>query len=717
VKINMTTMPSTRATGIVAFAAFLTMAVSHLAADPIDRLALVRRHNPVIRKADPLEPLSVGNGAFAFSVDVTGLQTFTDFYDKGIPLCTQSYWGWHTLPNPGNYRLESALVDFDTYGRKVKYPTNLKSASSEWLRSNPHRLGLGQVGLALIKSDQSPAGLGDLENIEQTLDLWSGLVTSRFMLGGSPVQVRTCCHPDLDLVAIRVESPLVAARRLSIRIRFPYGSNRFGKDPGDWDHPGLHETTMTRGPEGRVGFQRRLDADRYYVTVVSPGGARLDETGRHQYALVPAGSGSSFECVVAFSPVPVVSALPDARQCEAASAEHWKHFWSEGGAVDLSGSTDPRAHELERRVVLSQYLLAIQSAGPLPPPETGLTCNGWYGKPHLECHWWQGVQFALWGRLELLERSLPWYRSILPAARQTAQLQGYAGVRWPKMVGPDGREGPSAIAPLLIWQQPHPIYYAELCYRAHPDRATLEKYKDMIFQTAEFMVSYAVWDSEQERFVLGPPVMPAQENYDAKITCNPTFELAYWRWGLETAQKWRERLGLAREVKWDHVIRHLSPLPLKDGLYLTAESVPDTWTNRKVWLDHPSMLAARGMLPGPGVDREAMRRTLRVVMEKWNWGSCWGWDFPMVAMTAARIGEPGLAVDALMMKTPRNHYLLNGHNFLHNGLPVYLTGNGSLLAAVAMMASGWDGAPDGNAPGFPQDGRWSVRWEKLKPMP
>ena len=75
-------------------------------------------------KPMPLTPFSLGNGAFALSVDVTGLQTFSGFYDKGIPLCTQSYWGWHTLPNPDNYRLEDTLVDFDTYGRKVKYPTN-----------------------------------------------------------------------------------------------------------------------------------------------------------------------------------------------------------------------------------------------------------------------------------------------------------------------------------------------------------------------------------------------------------------------------------------------------------------------------------------------------------------------------------------------------------------------------------------------------------------
>jgi hypothetical protein len=33
-----------------------------------------------------------------------------------------------------------------------------------------------------------------------------------------------------------------------------------------------------------------------------------------------------------------------------------------------------------------------------------------------------------------------------------------------------------------------------------------------------------------------------------------------------------------------------------------------------------------------------------------------------------------------------------------------------------MMAAGWDGAPAGNAPGFPADG-WIVRWENLHPAP
>ena len=66
----------------------------------IDRAALVRRHDPFIRKLDPLAPLSVGNGTFAFTADVTGLQTFPEEYESQMPLCTLAQWGWHTSPRP-----------------------------------------------------------------------------------------------------------------------------------------------------------------------------------------------------------------------------------------------------------------------------------------------------------------------------------------------------------------------------------------------------------------------------------------------------------------------------------------------------------------------------------------------------------------------------------------------------------------------------------------
>src|SRR5881394_563033 len=66
----------------------------------IDRKALVTRHNPVLDKFDPLSPLSIGNGEFAFTAEATGLQTFTAEYEKAMPLCTMSQWGWHTTPLP-----------------------------------------------------------------------------------------------------------------------------------------------------------------------------------------------------------------------------------------------------------------------------------------------------------------------------------------------------------------------------------------------------------------------------------------------------------------------------------------------------------------------------------------------------------------------------------------------------------------------------------------
>jgi hypothetical protein len=114
-----------------------------------------------------------------------------------------------------------------------------------------------------------------------------------------------------------------------------------------------------------------------------------------------------------------------------------------------------------------------------------------------------------------------------------------------------------------------------------------------------------------------------------------------------------------------------------------------------------------------------MRRTLHQVMKNWDWNNTWGWDYPMMAMTAARLGEGETAIEALLMDKSKNGYLPNGHNpQMGPTLPLYLPGNGGLLYATALMAAGWDGAPPGKkAPGFPDDGNWVVKWEGLKKAP
>ena len=684
------------------------------APEAVDRRARLARHAPVVRTFESYSALSVGNGKFAFTADATGLQTFPDDY-KDLPLATQSEWGWHSFPNTAGIKPEDALVDYDAHGRKVGYMSAQNGPAGKWLRENPHRLSLARIGFVLRHADGSAARSADLGDVRQRLDLWTGTLDSRFTLDGRAVRVLTAAHPERDLIAVRVESTELDPARLAVRIAFPYGGVTHTGDPADWTHPDLHTTTIAQRDRRSVEWHRTLDADEYWVRASWTDGGAMQAVGKHEFLLEPA-AGSTFECAFDFSPRRESDTLTSVGATLAASAAHWQRFWSDGGTLDLSGSTDARATELERRIVLSEYLTAIQCAGTRPPQETGETFNSWFGKSHLEMHWWHAAHFALWGRSAMLERSLPWYSQILPVARATAARQGYRGARWPKMVGPDGRESPSGIGVFLIWQQPHPIYLSELVYRARPDRRTLERHKDIVFASAEFMASYPFWDQRTRRYVLGPPLIPAQESHPAATTFNPTFELAYWAFGLETAQRWRQRLGLAREPAWDRVIRSLSAMPMRDGLYVNAESAPTTFTEANQRRDHPTLLGAYGFVASPRVDRAAMRRTLLRVMESWQWDETWGWDYPLVAMTAARLGEPSIALDALLMQTQKNRYHPNGHNYQRPGLTIYLPGNGGLLSAVATMAAGWDGAPRRNAPGFPRDG-WTVRAEGLRGLP
>ena len=652
-------------------------------------------------------------------MDATGLQTFPEAFEQTLPLGTLSDWGWHTAPNPNGWSVDKiSFKEFpDLNGRLVPYcdvPGNKKTPEIQWLRANPHRLPLGQIGFILKHADGSPAKTNELTNILQTLDLWNGAITSFFKFDGVPVEVKTVCDPKLDAVAVHVKSPLLKQNRLVIQIRFPYDTGDV--KTADWSQPEAHQTTLVQSKPNQATFTRKLDNDAYLVNARWSLGASITNTAKHQFEIVPAKKSDTLELVCEFG-TKVNSNLPGSGAVRASAQRYWNNFWQTGGAIDLSGSQDPRWFELERRIVLSQYLVAIQDAGKNPPQETGLTYNTWEGKFHLEMHWWHEAQFALWNRLPLLEKSLEYYQKILPRAEATAKKQGYAGARWPKMTSPSGAESPSPVGPFLVWQEPHPIFYAELCWREHPDKATLEKFKDIVFQTADFMASYATWNTNTSRYVLGPVLQCALEIFPKDKTFNPTFELTYWRWALEAAQTWRERLDLPREKKWDEVLKGLAKPPVVDGKYAFAETAMDSYTNPKWNADHPSVTAALGQLPRPGVDTNLMSNTLDWVWKNWNWPDTWGWDYPMLAMTAARLGEPERAVDALLLDTPKNHYALNGHVYQRPGLTIYLPANGGLLYAVAMMVAGWDGTSKTNAPGFPDNGQWTVRWENLRTAP
>jgi hypothetical protein len=720
----------------------------------------------------------VGNGNFAFTADITGLQSFPEQYSKWAPLLTEAQWGWHSFPNPSHFKYEDSLVPVDVHGTTQYYPwlhdwSEAKKPAIAWLRENPHRISLGRIALYLTSKSGQTVRFSDLASTQQTLDLWSGSLLSQFEVAGEAVQVETSVHPDLDMLMVTLRGPALAAGRLGVELRFPGVAASLNPDPADWQHPERHQTTVTARDARSLSLTRTLDDTRYFVTLNADQNVTSSLVAPHTFRVLPQRRvrPDSMTILVLFSSRPPEgktpppqrtpragqtkpqpsggdsharqTVLPSPAATRSAVAEYWSHYWSKGGAIDLSGSTDPRAPELERRIVLSQYLMAVNAAGSLPPQEEGLFSNSWNGKFHLEMHAWHAAHFAVWGHPELLERSMPWYLEHLEEAEDRARAHGLQGAWWPKMVGPEGRESPSTITPFIMWQQPTPIYLAELTYRAKPTRTTLARYRDLVFDTANLLASFAYFDRARGEYVLGPPIVPAQEVFPPLSTFNPAFELEYFRFGLATAQKWRQRLSLPRDAHWDEVLQKLAPLPQRDGLYLATESFPQLWEQARspacsaghaapqCWnRDHPAFLGALGLLPGEDVDHEIMRKTLHEVETHWDLRQTWGWDFPLLAMTATRLHQPEKAIELLLYDAPNNHFGRAGMTprvhleatqvgappSYHRDAETYFPANGSLLLAVALMSAGWDGETT-PSPGFPKDGRWRVRVEGIQPLP
>ncbi len=683
----------------------------------INRLALVTRNNVVIEQPDTLASLSVGNGDFAFTTDITGLQTFYKEYENGVTLGTQSNWGWHTFPNTENYKVMESAQYSGYRGRNVPYLTQFQgdgrdARAANYFRENPQRLQLGVIRLLLKKANGSEVELADIQRPKHQLNLWEGRISSEFSVEGQPVKVEVFCHQQKDMVSARISSALIEKGQLKVEWIFPYAVPVNTHSGYDFASPEKHQSKLERVNDHSVRILRTLDNDHYQVKLCWEGNATLNESEKHHFVLASK-SGKTLEFSCLFAPEDQKETLPAFAETEKNNLETWKNFWETSGVVDFSACTDVRAKELERRFVLSQYLTKIQNSGALPPQETGLVYNSWYGKAHLEMHWWHSAHFANWGHPEVLGKQLEWYRSIYQKALETAQMQGFKGVRWPKMVGPEGQNSPSGIGSYLIWQQPHFIYMAEQLYRSNPSPEILNKYKDLVFATADFIADFAVPDSSGKVYNLLPPLIPAQEHWKKETTVNPPFELAYWHWALTIAQQWRNRLNMQPEPVWEAVRTKIAAPVQENGLYLGIANAPDSYTNPKAITDHPMVTGTVGILPlWDKVDPEIMRNTLKVVLQKWNWPTTWGWDYPMVAMCATRLNEPELALEALLKDVQKNTYLKNGHNYQSDRLRIYLPGNGGFLKAIALMCAGWDGCTISN-PGFPKDGRWNVKWEGL----
>lgn len=708
----------------------------------IDRKAVLERNNPKVEAADPLSSLTVGNGAFAATIDVTGLQSFPEQYAEGVPLTTMTTWGWHSFPNTKQLTEQESQKSVDAgHGHKeiyaVEYKTDGRNKdATEYFRVNPHRLNLGCLGFVFSDDKGNTLPLTAISDIRQELKLWEGTVESGYKVAGSPVEVVTGANGD-EMFA-HIATPLFGKRQAKLALRLPYPTGKHSDDAADWASTDRHTSRVLASTKQSALIEHQIDDTHYYISLRWQGRAKLSNTEPHVFTLTPL--DNTIDVAVTYSGSQ--NACPASELCIdselQACRKRMETFWQSGAFVDFSLCTDPRAKELERRTVLSQYVTYVNCGnGGVPPQETGLTYNSWFGRPHLEMTWWHAVHFSLWNRPEVIDRTLTWYDTVaLAPSREIARRQGFKGARWMKMTDPWAGEAPSNTGSFLTWQQPHYIYMAEEAYRRHPDKATLEAHAEAVEATAEFMADFAKSCDKGE----GKPIVlfgqtAMQECMTWKNSYHQPFEQAYWRYGLTVAQQWRERMGKPRNAEWDDIISRIAPLAESDGIYVSALPVPNssllTPFSTLLTNDHPAVLGACGLLPSspqsnlspltpnlsPLYDTSTMLATLDWVNANWNWETTWGWDYGMIAMCAARLGNGEAAVDALLTQKQKNTYLVNGHNFQEpKRLRIYLPGNGALLCAVAMMCAGWDGSPATANPGFPQNGKWNVRWEGLQKM-
>lgn len=348
-----------------------------VSATSMPRYDIVSRYNPVRNASSPSTPMQVGNGFFAFGADVTGLQTFQ-------PWAILSDWGWKNDTLPVGVIEEDILAYRGVVWDGVQYEFGGPAAPQQWLISNPNRANLGRVGLLFKDAQGEVANVteADLSDVHQQLDLWEGKITSNFVVQGQNVSIETFAAQSSSAVAFIVHSNLLSEGRLGLFFDFPWndGLQKFQAPfVGYWNETVNHTTQLDVGSGLGANIQAQINHTEVATTVFTSigGGSKFsvsrDSPTAHQYSLVPRSPASSFSTVISYSLTPSAS-IPTVAEVVKDSTTTWKKFWLSNGFIDVyTGSSDPRAEELERRIILSRYLMRVNEAGHTPPQEVSLS--------------------------------------------------------------------------------------------------------------------------------------------------------------------------------------------------------------------------------------------------------------------------------------------------------------------------------------------------------
>lgn len=275
-------------------------------------------------------------------------------------------------------------MDWWTHGRLVNYNQNNPAEAdiSNWLVQNPQRLNLANMGIHFGDGSVTES---QLEDKSQDLDLWSGSISSSFAYEGSRVDVKTWSHPGDSIVAIEVKSDLLRTGKLGVFYEFPYSDLAKFDAPyvGVWNDT-THHNTSIQSESHRATFEHVLDSTVNYLSTKWSACGKVTGplAGTNKYVLKTTGS-RTLQIVSAFSNEDNSGVkLPSFESVASESTAWWNDYWTSGAFIDLSATDNANATELQRRIILSQYLMAVNDASDNPP-------QGKYSliRPASRTHW------------------------------------------------------------------------------------------------------------------------------------------------------------------------------------------------------------------------------------------------------------------------------------------------------------------------------------------
>jgi trehalose/maltose hydrolase-like predicted phosphorylase len=274
-------------------------------------------------------------------------------------------------------------------------PNPAQNDISNWLIQNPQRLNLARIGFSFLNNSNGDEMKGmteeDLQDKTQELDLWTGKITSSFQYNNTSIHVETFADPESESLGVVAESELLMSGSLGIFIDFPLPTRNKFDAPfvGVFNATSEHRTTL-RAEKGKGSAIIRHDLDETsYQVSISWGGSEAEMVGpvkkeTHRYLLRPLltkgkkSNSKRISLAVTFAPSgsPItakISQVPSSlavARIEKASSRSWEDFWNSGAFVDLStaiAANSTAAKEFQRRIILSQYLTAVNSASRYPP--------------------------------------------------------------------------------------------------------------------------------------------------------------------------------------------------------------------------------------------------------------------------------------------------------------------------------------------------------------